>query len=159
MSDYGLRWRAAGAARLGAGLLLAGLTAGCSADVAMFRADWNWWSNSPPISARAAPVEALVGGDGSCPPGDPPPGIAIGMTECDLVHLAGPTNQLAFAQNERGERTVVMTYPQGERAGVYRFTSGLLQSMDRIDPPPAPPRSKRPARKPRREPPPPPRGY
>ncbi|MCC7346746.1 MAG: hypothetical protein IT538_05045 [Variibacter sp.] len=129
----------------------------------MFRADSYWWSNSSPAPRRAASVDALVSADGQCPAGDPPAGVAIGMTECDLVRIAGSTNQIAFAQNERGERTVVMTYPQGERAGVYHFASGLLQSMDRVDPPPTA-KPRRPARKPppqrpRREPPPPPRGY
>jgi hypothetical protein len=68
------------------------------------------------------------------------------MTECDLVRVAGPTNQIEVAQGERGERKVVMTYPQGERAGIYRFASGLLVSMDRVDPTPTA-KAKRPARK------------
>jgi hypothetical protein len=114
----------------------------------MFRADGNWWSNSSQSgSARSAPIDALVGVDGNCPAAEnPPAGIAVGMTECDLVRVAGQTNQIEVTQGERGERKVTMTYPQGERAGIYRFRSGLLVSMDRIDPPAAP-KTKRPARK------------
>lgn len=121
------------------------LTAGCSADVAMFRADWNWWSNSKPAPApmRTAAPQDLVAPDGSCPPGaarEP----ALGMTECELVHIAGPTSQVVIGANERGERTAVITYPQGERAGIYRFTAGLLTAIDRA------PEPERPQRRPQR---------
>lgn len=139
---------------------LALMAAGCSSDLSMFRADWNWWSRGtrPAPMMQSAPPDALVNADGSCPGGAAQPrGIALGMTECELVAVAGPTDQIAVAANERGERTVVITYPQGERAGIYRFVSGLLVTIDRVDPPaPTRPQKRAPQKKP---PPAPPRGY
>jgi hypothetical protein len=67
------------------------------------------------------------------------------MTECDLVRLAGPADRIEIGANERGQRTAVMTYPQGERAGIYRFTSGVLVSVERPPEPPKPQRPQRPA--------------
>ena len=131
-------------------LALGLLVGGCSADVALFRADWNWWSNNAPApgSARtAAPAEGLVGPDGSCPADEGGArGVALGMTECELVRAAGPTDSIEIGANERGERTAVLTYPRGERAGIYRFTSGLLVSIERVAEAP-PPRPQRPARR------------
>ena len=65
------------------------------------------------------------------------------MTECDLVRLAGPTDQIAIT-NERGERVTTITYPQGERAGIYRFNSGLLVSIEGT---PEPPKAQRPQKR------------
>src|SRR5687767_13577189 len=92
------------------------------------------WSNSQaPMYASTAPPEGLLGPDGHClSEGSPPRGIALGMTECDLVRIAGPTDQISIATNERGERVVVLTYPQGERAGIYRFASGLLVTIEQV---------------------------
>jgi hypothetical protein len=124
--------------------------AGCSADTALFRADWTWWSGGkepPPLSFAAAPAEAFVGPDGSCTgdPGQPAKGVGLGMTECDLVRLAGPTAKIEIGANERGQRTAVIIYPQGDHAGIYRFTSGLLVTVERAPEPPAPRRPQRPA--------------
>jgi hypothetical protein len=52
------------------------------------------------------------------------------MSECQLVQLAGPAHQIDIGTNERGERTAVITYPTGDRAGIYRFTSGTLVSIE-----------------------------
>ena len=67
------------------------------------------------------------------------------MTECELVRLPGPTDRIEIGANERGQRTAVITYPQGERAGVYRFTSGVLVSVERSPEPPKRPGPQRPA--------------
>lgn len=121
---------------------------GCSADVAMFRRDWNWWSNSRPAPVRTAVPEDLVTSDGACPADESTARApALGMTECDLVRLAGPVDQVAIGANERGERTAVITYAKGDRAGIYRFTSGLLTV---IEAPPEPERPRRPQRRPQR---------
>ena len=45
-------------------------------------------------------------------------GIALEMSECDVVRAAGYTNQMEISANERGERSVVLTYLQGERPGI-----------------------------------------
>ena len=95
---------------------------------------------------RAIGPDAYVAPDGACPAAETEQvarGIGLGMSECDLIRLAGPTEKIEIATNERGERTAVITYPQGERAGIYRFTSGQLTTMDRIDEPPPPPKPQR----------------
>lgn len=51
------------------------------------------------------------------------------MTECGL---AGPTDRVDVRINELGEREPVITYPSGERAGIYRFQSGVLVSVERV---------------------------
>ena len=134
----------------GAILFLALLTAGCSGESAMLRADWTWWRGGgsrdvPALSMTAAPPEALIGPDGACPedPSQPVRGIGLGMTECDLVRQAGPVGGLELGTNERGQRTAVITYPRGERAGVYRFTSGLLVAIERVPEAPAPEKPQR----------------
>ena len=64
-------------------------------------------------------------------------GIALQMTECDVVRRAGPPEQLQIGTNERGERSVVITYTRGPRPGVYSFAGGRLNSIERA--PGAPP--------------------
>jgi hypothetical protein len=142
LSAHGEKMTAPGR-QSGAALGLALALAGCSADTALFRADWSWWSggkDSASLSFAGAPAEGLVASDGNCAadPNQPARGIGLGMTECDLIRLAGPTGKVEIGANERGQRTAVVTYPQGEHAGIYRFTSGLLVSVERAPEPPAP---------------------
>lgn len=140
-------------AQFGAAALCALLLAGCSADTEMFRADWKWWQkSSAPAAPRAASPQHLVGADGSCPDSIAPRGVALGMSECELIRSAGPTQNIQIGRNERGERTAVIVYASGERAGSYSFTSGLLTSVEAVAPPPAP--ARKPAKKPRKPPPP-----
>ena len=128
--------------------VLALLVGGCSADVAMFKADWNWWSKSDKPQVQAVSAEAFVSPDGACAAvatGEGVHAVSLGMTECQLVQLAGQTSMIDIGTNERGERTAVITYPEGERAGTYRFTSGTLVSIE------APPPSAKPAKQPPRK--------
>jgi hypothetical protein len=60
------------------------------------------------------------------------------MTECNVVRTAGYTDRVEIATNERGQRTVVLTYAQGPHAGIYRFVSGRLASIERGPEAPAP---------------------
>ncbi len=101
--------------------------------------------------------EDLIGTDGRCAgvvtgpdpnlPGDQsqqevpmvPSGIALDMAECDVVRRAGTPEKLDFGSNERGERTVVLTYIRGPRPGIYHFAAGRLRSVERAPEPPAPP--------------------
>ncbi|MBX6426025.1 MAG: hypothetical protein IRZ09_08910 [Variibacter sp.] len=124
--------------------------AGCSADLALFKADSTWWSSgqsaaSEPLS-RAAPADALIGPDGSCPQpaGEVRRGVGLGMTECEVIHALGPTSLIDIGSNERGERAVVLTYPEGAHAGIYRFTAGVLVSVERL---PEAPKAQRPQRR------------
>lgn len=96
----------------------------------------------------------LVDGQGACagaaPSGEagavdrPLRGVGLDMTECEVVQVIGPAQSTQIGANERGERSVVMTYQNPERAGIYRFTAGRLTAIERIGEPPAPERPKKP---------------
>jgi hypothetical protein len=108
---------------------------------------------------RAITANDLVEANGSCPavqaqPGatqgaDPTgvpdgaslidEGVALGMSECDVVHRAGAPSNIEIGKNPNGDRTAVLTYSSGPRPGVYRFERGRLMEMDRVaEPGPAP---------------------
>lgn len=89
---------------------------------------------SPDAAAEAAPGPSVVGG------------IALGMTECEVVQRAGRPERVDVGA-DGGNRTAVLTYPQGERAGIYRFSGGRLQIMDRVAEPAKPAKPARPAKK------------
>lgn len=60
-------------------------------------------------------------------------GVALGMTECQVVRRAGvPSNVSigATSADGKGERKVVLTYDGGSWPGVYRFTAGRLQVIE-----------------------------
>lgn len=67
-----------------------------------------------------------------------PSGVGLGMTECEVVRVAGYTDRVEIGANERGQRSVVLTYLSGERPGIYRFVGGRLAAMERVAEPPAP---------------------
>ena len=75
-------------------------------------------------------------------------GISLQMTECEVVSRAGAPDNIEFGVNERGDRTVSMTFLSGPRPGVYRFAAGRLASIERgPEPPPAAPKQQRPPAK------------
>jgi hypothetical protein len=110
--------------------------------------------------ARPVTQGDLVDASGGCPsyvppapaaaanPADAPPadqaalisgGVALGMTECDVVSRLGQPTAVNLGQYPNGLRSAVLTYNGGPRPGVYRFESGRLSEMDRVEvPPPAP---------------------
>jgi hypothetical protein len=61
------------------------------------------------------------------------------MTECDVVRRAGPVEKVDLGANERGERSLVLTYLRGPLPGIYRFTGGRLLSIERAPTAPAAP--------------------
>lgn len=67
-----------------------------------------------------------------------PRGIALSMTECDVVRVAGYTDRVQIGADDRGRRSVTMTFMTGDRPGIYRFTDGRLTSMERVEVPNAP---------------------
>jgi hypothetical protein len=83
---------------------------------------------------------------GPAAPGSPPPpgpaegaapgpvrtGVGLGMSECDVVRALGVTDRIEMSSTERGERSLVLTYPKGSRPGVYRFVAGRLTSIERV---------------------------
>jgi len=59
-------------------------------------------------------------------------GIALGMTECQVVRLAGYTDRVEIG-GDHGQRAVTLTYVSGSRPGIYRFRAGRLVTMDRVE--------------------------
>lgn len=92
-------------------------------------------------------------GPGGTAPGAMPPevrsgprGIALAMTECQVVSVAGYTDRVEISTNERGERVVTLTYLSGDRPGIYRFRSGRLVNMERVAEAPQPKKPQRAAK-------------
>jgi hypothetical protein len=54
------------------------------------------------------------------------------MTECEIVKRVGPPDRIDIGVNARGERAASLTYANAEPAGLYRFRSGRLYSIDRL---------------------------
>jgi len=144
--------------RLLALLLFAPVIAGCSGASDMFSSDLlskdaEWFSRSGRLFIKNVSIETppltpnkpitsddLVSAEGYCagmaPPGgsnalaegaaaSPPPTttgtVALGHTECDVVRGIGSP----------GNRVAVISYMQGQRAGIYTFTGGRLTSIER----------------------------
>jgi hypothetical protein len=124
-------------------------------DTLMRKPDWATFSaGKSDFSLRPLTSADFVNQDGQCaavaevrssaePAGAeaaaPLGGIALQMTECDVVRRAGPVEKIDISADERGERTVVLTYLRGSAAGIYRFVGGRLVSIERAPgPPPAP---------------------
>ncbi len=107
---------------------------------------------SAPLSSELRPVNSadLVGPQGQCAGGAPDAaaprgGIALEMTECEVVGRAGPPENVELGTNDRGERAVTLTYTGGPRPGIYRFSGGRLYAIERgQEPPPEPPKPKKP---------------
>jgi hypothetical protein len=104
-----------------------------------------------PVRRLGTPV--LINPDGSCPAASAEPefsgtGIALQMSECDVVQRIGPPQNIDISADARGRRLAVMSYG-GDYAGTYRFVSGRLHSMERAAgaPAPEPPAKKKAARK------------
>lgn len=76
-----------------------------------------------------------------------PRGIGLEMTECEVVRIAGRPADVQISADERGDRTVVMVFPQPEKP-TYRFVGGRLKVVERGAEPPEQPTGKRPAKKP-----------
>jgi hypothetical protein len=83
------------------------------------------------MTAADAPAAADGASDGMQQANLLPGGIALQMTECDVVRRAGAPEQLQIGADERGERSVVITYVRGPRPGIYRFAAGRLAAIER----------------------------
>jgi len=70
-------------------------------------------------------------------------GIALQMTECDVVRRAGAVEKFEFGVTDRGERSLVLTYLRGPWPGIYRFAGGRLVSVERAPEPPGTPEKSR----------------
>ncbi len=97
----------------------------------------------PRYVARAAPPPAGASAEGGGPGATSDlasllgGGVAIGMSECDVVARLGQPTAVNIGKNPGGERTVALTFQGGPRPGVYRFAGGRLGEMDRVEMPAA----------------------
>jgi hypothetical protein len=66
--------------------------------------------------------------------------VALEMTECEVARALGQPERAEIGSNERGERSLVMTYASADRSGIYRFNAGRLTTIERGAEPPAPPK-------------------
>jgi len=90
---------------------------------------------APPAAAGQAGAPAASGDTDRLLGG----GIALGMSECDVVYRAGPPSSVQIGKNANGDRSAVLTYSGGPRPGIYHFERGTLAAMDRVAAPaPAP---------------------
>jgi len=66
-------------------------------------------------------------------------GVALGMSECDVVRRAGLPGTVDVGAGQGGNSKVVLTYLSGPWPGIYTFDSGRLKVVDRAPVAPAPP--------------------
>lgn len=100
---------------------------------------------SVPMAAGAPPPANPEGAPGQQPGAAPVlGGVALGMTECDVVHRAGMPGNINISAGDKGERKVVLTYLAGAWPGIYTFDAGRLKVVERA---PEPPASAKPVRK------------
>jgi hypothetical protein len=99
----------------------------------------------PGMAPRAAsPADANAAADGAAGAAVVPSTsgtVALGHTECDVVRGIGPPATVSLSNNPRGNRVAVVTYTQGQRAGIYTFTAGRLTSIERGPEQEAPPKT------------------
>jgi hypothetical protein len=166
-----LAWRAVALAVLGAAvgacssdLSLNNVTLAPKPETLMRKPDWATFSGGKndfelrPITqadlvnpqgqcAGAAPDQATGFTDSTTAGPSAAGGIALQMTECDVVRRAGQAEKVDFGVNDRGERTVTLTYSRGPSPGIYRFAGGRLASIEGAPAPPPAPAKQKPAPK------------
>jgi hypothetical protein len=84
--------------------------------------------------ASAAPAPAAEAPAGAEAPATQPQAtrpVVLEMTECEVARALGPPTRVESGSTEGGARSLVLTYTAGERAGIYRFASGRLVSIER----------------------------
>jgi hypothetical protein len=97
----------------------------------------------PGMVPAAGPADANASAEGAAPAAVPSVTgtVALGHTECDVVRGIGAPAHVELSNNPRGDRIVVVTYNQGQRAGLYTFTAGRLSSIERGSEPAAAPKT------------------
>jgi len=87
-----------------------------------------------PASGRSVQGNADASAPGP-PEGAALGGIAVGMSECDVVARNGRPTAINLGNDANGGRTAVLTFTGGLRPGIYRFVGGRLTQMDRVEEP------------------------
>jgi hypothetical protein len=100
----------------------------CPAPQASQQAPATAAANQAPSVPPAADASSLLGG-----------GVALGMSECDVVFRAGSPNAVQIGKGPNGDRTAVLTFNSGPRPGIYHFTGGGLTEVERVQTAPTPP--------------------
>jgi hypothetical protein len=101
-------------------------------------------SGNCPAPAMPAQAPPPAGAPGEAAPAAPDvssqlgEGVALGMSECDVIHRAGQPTTIQLGNNPNGQRTALMTYNSGPRPGIYHFEGGRLMQMDRVEVAPPP---------------------
>ena len=95
-------------------------------------------------TGSASPSMSTTDADGQSAPAPAlmTSGIALQMTECEVVQRAGGPDGIDFS-SEGGGRSVVLTYTHGARPGIYRFSDGRLYSIERAPEPAGTPKSQK----------------
>lgn len=88
-------------------------------------------------ASPSSPQVGSVAGDlaGSAMPAGGTPilgGVALGMSECQVVRRAGMPSNIAISAAENNERKAVLTYAGGNWPGIYTFNSGRLKVVDAL---------------------------
>jgi hypothetical protein len=115
-----------------------------------------------PAAQPVAPTQPAPTAAGGNQAGAPPAsdanslldgGVALGMSECDIVNRAGAPNSVQLGKNPNGDRTAVLTFNAGPRPGIYHFERGALMEIEGVPAPPAPPKvaKKKPANPPKQK--------
>jgi hypothetical protein len=116
---------------------------------ALLPTDMNAYTTGVSAGGPPAPTE-LTDAQGQCAGGPGAggrgaAGIALQMTECQVVRTLGPPQSADVSGGPIESRASVLTYASGDRPGIYRFSAGRLVSMElgaELPPPPAPPKKK-----------------
>jgi hypothetical protein len=100
---------------------------------------------APALAVQPAPAAAPGNPAAGAPPASDANsllggGVALGMSECEVVYRAGQPNSVQLGQNPSGDRTAVLTFNAGPRPGIYHFERGGLMEIDGVPAPPAPPK-------------------
>jgi hypothetical protein len=129
--------------------------------------EWAKGNQARAQTTRVVTQNDLINPDGSCafaaatdgvaPPSDPGEaltgqgplpavqgGVALGMTECEILQRTGAPDTFNIAA-EGTERITTLTVTRGSWPGLYRFRGGRLVTIERVEVPPAP-RQARPSR-------------
>jgi hypothetical protein len=94
-----------------------------------------------------AAAAAAVGGDQVVAGG-----VALGMTECQVVGHAGQPSHVEISGGEGPDRKTILTFQSGPWPGIYTFSGGRLKVVEEIpNPKPAKPVLRKKTKKPARQ--------
>lgn len=84
------------------------------------------------VAPTSSDADAALGGQGALPP--VAGGVALGMTECEVVQRTGTPDTFNISA-EGTERVATVTVTRGSWPGLYRFRGGRLVTMEQVEVP------------------------